>query len=297
MVLTAADPYPSRADEAQLIYRNDPTAWCDVEHVPPGPLTREQVERFDRDGYLALPGLFATEEVELLQQEIDRMAAAPGSGEDPRLVIDPDTGEFRGAYEVHRSREAFEALARDQRLAGAARQLVDSDVYIHQSRLTLEPALVGEGWSWHSDFETWHSEDGMPRMRCLSASVALTSTGELEGALVVAPGSHRTFVSCPGGPDEPPKPLQANHDAPRQDLIGLATLVDEGGLVAPGGPAGSVVLLDCNVLHASTRNLSLEPRGSAFLVYNSVENMLVEPYAGCDPRPRYLADREFEPIT
>lgn len=60
--------------------------------------------------------------------------------------------------------------------ARAGRQILGSEVYIHQSRVNYKPGYGGTGFYWHSDFETWHSEDGMPRMRALSVSIALTST-------------------------------------------------------------------------------------------------------------------------
>src|SRR3546814_3200003 len=56
-------------------------------------------------------------------------------------------------------------LAADERLAGVARFLLDDTVYIHQSRLNYKPGFQGKEFYWHSDFETWHVEDGMPRMR------------------------------------------------------------------------------------------------------------------------------------
>ena len=70
------------------------------------------------------------------------------------------------------------------------------------------------------DFETWHAEDGMPRPRSLSAVVFLDQNvswlnpvgatwkfvellpskceAEYTGALMVIPGSHKSFLRCPG---------------------------------------------------------------------------------------------------
>jgi ectoine hydroxylase len=56
------------------------------------------------------------------------------------------------------------------------------------------------------------------------------------------------------------------------------------------------VLFECNVMHASTENLSPYPRSNAFFVYNSLENRLVEPFAAPAPRPEYIATRDFTPL-
>lgn len=64
------------------------------------------------------------------------------------------------------------------------------DVYIHQSRINDKFGFKGSGFNWHSDLETWHSEDGMPRMRALSASLMLTDNNEFNGPLMLIPGSH-----------------------------------------------------------------------------------------------------------
>jgi hypothetical protein len=47
-------------------------------------------------------------------------------------------------------------------VVGPARQLLGSDVYVHQSRVNFKPGFNGQDFYWHSDFETWHAEDGMP---------------------------------------------------------------------------------------------------------------------------------------
>src|SRR3546814_8501331 len=83
-------------------------------------------------------------------------------------------------------------LAADDRLAGVARFLLGDDVYVHQSRLNYKPGFVGKEFYWHSDFETWHVEDGMPQMRALSMSILLAPNTVLNGPLMIIPGSHRT---------------------------------------------------------------------------------------------------------
>src|SRR3546814_17551354 len=71
-------------------------------------------------------------------------------------------------------------------------------VYIHQSRLNYKPGFKGKEFYWHSDFETWHVEDGMPRMRALSMSVLLAENTPHNGPLMLIPGSHQPYLTCVG---------------------------------------------------------------------------------------------------
>src|SRR3546814_19786785 len=67
-----------------------------------------------------------------------------------------------------------------------------------QSRLNYKPGFVGKEFYWHSDFETWHVEDGMPQMRALSMSILLAPNTVLNGPLMIIPGSHRKYLTCVG---------------------------------------------------------------------------------------------------
>jgi ectoine hydroxylase len=123
-------------------------------------------------------------------------------------------------------------------------------VYIHQSRVNYKSGFEGKEFFWHSDFETWHVEDGMPRMRALSCSVNLTDNNAYNGPVMVVPGSHMHYLSCPGYTPEgnyEKSLVRQEYGVPTQDQ--LAALVDEGGIDAPLGGPGSLLLFDCNLMH------------------------------------------------
>src|SRR5690606_41784674 len=95
------------------------------------------------------------------------------------LILEPDSEELRSIFAIHAQSLLFARLAADERLAGIARYLLGDEVYIHQSRLNYKPGFFGKEFYWHSDFETWHVEDGMPRMRWLSTPISLKqNTGD-----------------------------------------------------------------------------------------------------------------------
>ena len=290
------DLYPSRGASAPCILpRFDPvvhSSWHEG-----APLTREQTSQFDRDGYLVLENLFTPTEVEALQNAATRILADPSSLDDETVISEPGANEIRSVFMIHRQNRIMERLATDERLAGVARFLLGDDVYIHQSRLNYKPGFVGKEFYWHSDFETWHVEDGMPQMRALSMSILLAPNTVTNGPLMIIPGSHRKYCACAGETPE-------NHylvSLKRQeygvpDTDTLAELATERGIAAPVGDAGTVVIFDCNAMHGSNGNITPFPRANAFIVYNAVTNRLVSPYGPEHPRPEFIAARNHTSV-
>lgn len=288
------DPYPSRDRPTwSAIPREDPVVVPGLD----GPLSAEQVHSFERDGFVFLDGWFSEDEV---GRWLDRVAGVIDelAERDPDLVVrEPDSDVVRSVFRLHQLPE-FSAFAAERRLAGVARQLIGTEVYVHQSRVNYKPALDGREFFWHSDFETWHIEDGMPRMRAVSASINLTASTEFNGPLMLIPGSHELYVTCVGETPE----LHYKQSLRRQEIgvpsrDALQMLVEKGGIVAPKGGPGSVVFFDCNTMHGSQGNLSPDPRTNLFLVFNSVDNAVVEPFGGLAPRPVHLAERTVEPLS
>jgi ectoine hydroxylase len=289
------DVYPSRvADEPSITGRKDPVVHGDGS----GPLTKQQLDTYDRSGFLFLGGFLPPREVEGLHAEMEAVRAR-GEQEDADTIIrEPGGRAVRSVFAIHRDNPIFGRLARDPRLVGIAEQLLGSRVYIHQSRVNFKPGFRGKEFYWHSDFETWHIEDGMPRMRALSMSIALTDNTPHAGPLMLIPGSHRHYIACVG---KTPESDHYRESLRRQELGvpdegSLAWLVDQYGIEAPVGRAGSIVLFECNTMHGSNSNITPVPRSNVFLVYNSIENALVEPFGGVRPRPGFIAHREFAPL-
>merc|ERR1712137_1540019 len=72
----------------------------------------------------------------------------------------------------------------------------------------------------------------------------------------------------------------------------LREMADTYGMQHCSGPAGSVILFDCNLLHASHNNISPWERLNAFFVYNSVNNTPQQPFAADHHRPEHIATRD-----
>src|SRR5699024_2834991 len=152
------------------------------------------------------------------------------------------------------------------------------------------PGFKGKGFYWHSDFETWHAEDGLPAPRAVSLSIALTDNYPFNGGLMVMPGSHRHFVPGQGvTPEDNHRRslVMQNVGVPSHDDI--TELAAEYGIDQFTGAAGAGLWFDSNIMHGSGNNITPYPRSNIFLVFNSVDNAPVAPFEAQRPRPVHIA--------
>jgi ectoine hydroxylase len=287
------DVYPTRGARAALLERQDPVVYWPADRKPVRNL-EDRLQRFEREGYLFLPELLHEAETQALLSEATRLASQAVRDRPKEAFFESKGSAVRSIFAVHRTSEAFGRVCEDRRILDLVRTILGDDVYVHQSRLNYKPAFTGREFYWHSDFETWHAEDGMPRMRAVSVSVSLTPSLATNGPLMLIPGSHNTFVSCPG---ETPADhyrqslVQQRYGTP--DEATLERLAKRRGIKAPTGGAGCAVVFDCNVMHGSNGNITPFPRTNLFVVYNAVSNRLTDPFAAPGPRPEFVGAREL----
>ena len=296
MILNGTDQYPSRkSNEVTLIERHDPVVHGTADD---GPLGQDLLDEFDSRGFLQMDDVFSADEVAAMSNELDVMASRPEVRADDACIIEPDSDEVRSIFYVSAFSELLGKVLRDPRVADVARQLLGTDVYLHQSRINYKPGFVGNAFEWHSDFETWHVEDGMPRPRAVSASIALKDNHEQNGPLLIMPGSHWTYVTCVGEtPADHYKESLKQQEYGIPDEKSLTILAERHGIESCKGLAGSVVFFDSNAMHGSNGNITPYPRSNVFAVFNSVENTLVDPFGPDQPRPDYIASRDFTPLA
>ncbi|HET7586456.1 MAG TPA: ectoine hydroxylase [Gammaproteobacteria bacterium] len=291
------DRFPSRvAPQPSLSDRTDPVVYGTTKD---GPLDNSTLTQYKENGFLAFDAFFSEAELGPWRAELDRMRADPDIRAMPSTITEPGSDEdVRSIFAIHEHNEILGRLCRDPRLVSIARQLMGGDVYFQQSRINYKPGFKGKPFYWHSDFETWHVEDGMPGMRAVSCSISLTPNTPENGPLMLIPGSHKQFLSCVGEtPEEHYKKSLKIQELGVPDKDNLARMVAEGGIQAPVGPAGSVTFFDCNLMHGSNSNITPFARSNVFIVFNHCDNALVEPFCGLPPRPQFIANRtDLSPI-
>ena len=288
------DLYPTRSGETtEILPRRGPIVFGSPED---GPLEAADLKHFEDTGYLTIDQLITSEELTLFTDELQRLSRDPEVKADERTVVEAESDEVRSIFDIHRTNEIFRKIANDPRLVDRARQILGTDVYIHQSRINYKPGFVGKEFSWHSDFETWHAEDGMPTPRAVSLSLSLTDNYSFNGPLMIMPGSHKRYISCVGGtPEDNYRKSLIMQGAGTPDRQTLSDFADEYGIDVLEGPAGGAIMFASNCMHASNCNVTPFSRSNIFIVYNSVENACVEPFAAPKPRPEFVGSTDFTP--
>lgn len=323
-----SDVYPSRQPgvRAELLPRLDPI--IDYAQLNNGPLTPQQMLNFERDGAMVMRNVFTAAEIAVLRQQVvglrEEYETLPHDEIDNtdslKLITEKAVGGASGSkatlksiWEVHKKPEDSPHLRRagsilyglvnNERLVNVARQILGDEVYVHQSRINFQQGfsesnpLGGTGFLWHQDFEQWHADDGMPRMRAVSMAVLLDRNTEVNASLMVLPGSQRYFIQADAYDASKLTPDQAAlrlRTGPMLNDEIVGQLANECSIQYCRGEPGDVVVFDCATLHGSHSNISPWPRQNVFFVYNAVSNIL-RPEGGYDPqspkRPEHIACR------
>jgi ectoine hydroxylase len=261
-------------------------------------LTPDQLEQFDREGYLFFPSLFTPEETRTLNDAVPALYAQ----RDAYNVREKGGDAVRTNFAGHMVSEPFARLARHPRMVQPVMELFDEEVYMHQFKINGKMAFEGDVWQWHQDYGTWLNDDMMPTERAMNVAIFLDDVNEYNGPLMFIPGSHKKGV------------VEAKHDLTTTsyplwtvDNELIAKLVERaggkggydeagrpvgGGIVSPKGPAGSMILFHSCLVHASTSNLSPWNRVSVYLSLCAVSNHIRR-----FKRPEFIAHRDFTPIS
>ncbi|WP_280154157.1 phytanoyl-CoA dioxygenase family protein [Piscinibacter sp. XHJ-5] len=250
-------------------------------------LTPQQVEQFDRDGYLFFPGLFTAAEVRALNDAVPALYRL----REAFNVREKGSEAVRTNFAAHLYSEPFARLARHPRMIEPVQQLLGEALYMHQFKINGKMAFEGDVWQWHQDYGTWLNDDLMPTERAMNVAIFLDDVNAFNGPLMFIPGSHRKGVA------------EAEHDVTTTSYplwtlnpALVAELVEraggkQGGIVSPLGPAGSMILFHSCLVHASGSNLSPWNRVSVYLSLCAVSNHIRR-----HKRPEYIAHRDFAPI-
>ncbi|WP_422364734.1 phytanoyl-CoA dioxygenase family protein [Pelagibius sp.] len=244
-------------------------------------LTEEQRTEFDREGYLFLPRAFSEDEAALLRGEASRVFAL-----EREEVWREDSGAPRTAFAAQAYSEPFRRLGLHPRLVEPVTQLLDGPVYLHQYKVNAKAAFDGDVWQWHQDYGTWARDDAMPEARAMNIAVFVDEVTPVNGPLMFIPRSHREGVYETGHDLE-----TTSYPLWTLDRETVTRLAEAGGIVAPTGPAGSVLMFHCNLVHASPPNISPWGRTIVYLSLCHVDNHIRQ-----FKRPDWVAHRDFTPI-
>lgn len=234
-----------------------------------GPLKKDRVEDYNRDGYVLVRGMFDREEIDLLRRaakedrELDQHSFGKGDGEG---------GTVRLSLWNHPGDTIYGMFARCDTIVTSAERLLEGEVYHYHSKMIMKDAKIGGAWTWHQDYGYWYQNGVLFPLLC-SASIAVDPATRENGCLQVLKGSHsmgridHVLTGDQAGAD-----LERVHEAQKR----LETVYVEMD-------AGDVLFFHSNLLHRSDQNRSDKPRWSMICCYNAARN---DPYKEAH-HPRY----------
>ncbi|MEP7202211.1 MAG: phytanoyl-CoA dioxygenase family protein [Ilumatobacteraceae bacterium] len=251
-------------------------------------MLRNLVTDYNRDGYAFRPGLMSPTEASVLVCETERLVQ--GEHRADRFLLEKNATTVRTIVNPHLYSDVFERMIRHPTLLAGAQEILGDDVYVFQMGVNNKASFNGDVWFWHQDFPGYHYDDHIPAPRMVNTLIFLDEVTNLNGPLMVVPGSYRHVPDKPEVSDK-----GTSYSFRYADAETVTAQVNEGGIIAPTGPAGSVVFMHVNTLHGSTANLSPWPRRMVTLTYNAMSNKATSPSS----RARHIVydDRELPALV
>jgi len=221
-------------------------------------LTEKQISDFHEDGYLIIPGLFDSQEADILRK------AAHADSSFGNNAYDLEDGEGRKAQLVlwnKAGEDLWGSIARSERIVNAMERLFDDEVYHYHSKMSIKKPRTGGAWSWHQDYGYWY-QNGCLLPDMGSAFIAVDPNTRANGCLQVLKGSHKMGRVEHGRYGD-----QTGADPER---VEAAEKVMERVYVELD--PGDTLFFHSNTLHRSDQNTSDDPRWSLICCYNTKHN-------------------------
>ncbi|MEO7717549.1 MAG: phytanoyl-CoA dioxygenase family protein [Capsulimonas sp.] len=160
-----------------------------------GELDVEAKARYERDGFLVVPGLFLAEEVASLREHYMALRTEgtyPGDFDGVDLTSDDPLKRFPRMIHMHRWDEISLRWLLDSRINHILTQLLGEEPLAVQTMLYFKPAGA-RGQALHQDNFYLRVQPGT----CMAAWLALDPCDEENGCMQAIPGSHDLPLLCP----------------------------------------------------------------------------------------------------
>ena len=167
-------------------------------------VTLDQVTRFHEVGYWIYGPILTPEELEILQQRIDALAAGDGPAAEKvgiRLEAEAQHGGLRDVARRDQVWQIMGATRHDEAIRKhtcnpkildiVAALLGTEDIKLFSDQTLMKPAFHGSPVSWHQDSGYWTTIDPPALVSCWTA---LDPATEENGCVRMVPGSHRRGV-------------------------------------------------------------------------------------------------------
>lgn len=221
-------------------------------------LSAEQIDFYEKNGYLTGVRILDEEQTDELKTELERISKPDVDGLElfyeyhQNESNDPGSSLFHalGAWRVS---PVFHDLIFCRSFVSAAAQLVDGPVRFWHDQIFSKPARHGGVVAWHQDYSYWTRTKPIAHLTCW---IALEDATEKNGCVHYVPGSHRWNL------------LPRNYLAKDMEAV-FACLTPEQKAEFKPVPAilkkGEANFHHPMMLHGSYENRSAKPRHGAVI--------------------------------
>lgn len=184
--------------EQDLAHTHHPVSDFLAGHAPTSPsssvrLTPDELDRFDRQGFLIGPQILDLRQLEWLRDELSEFTQPNHRGRDlwyeyhSNESRHPETVLFH-ALGAWRIAAGFHDLLWHPAFTGPASQLLNGPVRFWHDQLFCKPAWHGGVVAWHQDYSYWTRTTPMAHLTCW---IGLDDATTANGCVHYVPGSHR----------------------------------------------------------------------------------------------------------
>ena len=212
-------------------------------------LSQDQRQFYFDNGYLLVENAIPQEWVVRLRATTEQMVEQSRPISQSNAVFDLEPGHSAQNPRLRRLTSPVDqhpdywAYASESILADIIADLVGPDVKFHHSKLNFKWAEGGEEVKWHQDITYWPHTNYSP----LTVGTYLHDVDDEQGPLAVIPGSHKGELFDQYSQEGNWVGCIAEADLQQLDLDRIDYLK---------GPAGSLTIHNCRLVHGSKKNLS-----------------------------------------
>ncbi|MCG3197896.1 MAG: Ectoine dioxygenase [bacterium] len=179
-------------------------------------LSREQIEFYHDQGYLRIPQVFSSEEMDRMEEDLEFIIRnwaerhMGWTGPWRRVLMDEETerkSQLVSIHDLYFYSEAWLRAVTHARLSEAMADLLGPNVELHHSTLHAKPPETGHPFPMHQDNAFYEHTDG----RYVDVLVHLDDTCHENGEIRFLAGSHKAgylphITMTPDGPCTPHLP-------------------------------------------------------------------------------------------
>jgi ectoine hydroxylase-related dioxygenase (phytanoyl-CoA dioxygenase family) len=225
-------------------------------------LTNDQIQRYDRDGFIVVENILSPDEIAELRAVTDDYVDNARHVTENDAVYDLEPGHsaerprVRRIKAPHRQHDAYARTVTHPRILAVLKQLIGPAIHFDMSKLNLKEPGGGAAVEWHQDWAFYPATND----DLCAVGVMLDDCAMQNGPLLIIPGSHRG-------------PVYDHHANGRFcGAIDAGTPGIDWAAAQPAiGPAGSISIHHVRAVHGSAPNVSDHPRRLFLLQYRAAD--------------------------